>query len=55
MKGVCTWIYNRFYVEGEQDLRPFYTSIPNGNVLFADYSQALQVKNWPLCFKLGQS
>ena len=49
-KGTCTPIYSRFYVEGQQELRPFYMLIPYGNAFCADSSQALQVKNQFLCF-----
>ena len=33
-----------FYVEGQQELRPFYMLILYGNAFCADSSQALQVK-----------
>ena len=45
-KDTCTWNYSRFYVKGQQELCPFYMSIPYGNAFCADSSQALQVKNF---------
>ena len=47
--------YSRFYVEGQQELCPFYMLIPYGNEFCAASSQALQVKNQFLCFELGQN
>ena len=44
-KGTCTPNYSRFYVEGQQELRPFYMWIPYGNAFCAYSSQVLQVKN----------
>ena len=51
-KGTCTQNYSRFYVEGQQELRPFYVQIPYGNAFCADSSQ---VKNQFLCFQLRQN
>ena len=50
MIGTCTSNYRQFYVEGKQELRPFYMLIPYGNVFCADSSLALQVNNQFLCF-----
>ena len=44
-KGTCTPNYSRFYVEGQQEVCPFYTLIPYGNAIWAGSSQGLQVKN----------
>ena len=46
----CTPNYSQFYVEGQQELRPFYMQIPYGNAFCADSLQALQVKNQFLFF-----
>ena len=50
IKGTCTPNYSRFYVDGQQELRPFYMLIPYENAFCADSSQVLQVKNQFLCF-----
>ena len=44
-KGTCTPNHSRFYVEGQQELCPFYMLIPYGNAFCVYSSQALQVQN----------
>ena len=54
-KDTCTPNYSRVYVEGQQELRPFYMYIPDGNAFCADSSQAQQAKNQFLGFLLRQN
>ena len=41
-KGTCT-CNSRFYVEGQQELYPFYMLIPYGNAFCADSSMERQI------------
>ena len=55
IQGTCTPNYSRFYVEDQQELRPFYMKIPFGNAFCADSSQVMQVKNQFLCFSYDKT
>ena len=50
MNGTCTPNYRWFYVEGRQELCPFYMLIPYGNGFCAESSQVLKVMKQFLSF-----